>query len=75
MRNLLLTNVTIFSKVQIETIYLNIYHNNPPVFQIIFCSYILFNVYNSGHSMSDHPMLETVPPQILLKIYTFRLRD
>ena len=24
-----------------------------------------------GHSMSDHPMLETAPPQILIKIYTF----
>ena len=31
-----------------------------------------------GHSMSDHPMLETVvtvPPQILIKIYTFGLCD
>ena len=24
-----------------------------------------------GHSMSNHPMVETVPPQILMKIYTF----
>ena len=28
-----------------------------------------------GHSMSDHPMLETVPPQILIKSYTFGLCD
>ena len=27
----------------------------------------------SGHSMSNHPMVETVPPQILMKIYTFGL--
>ena len=26
-----------------------------------------------GHSMSNHPMVETVPPQILMKIYTFGL--
>ena len=26
-----------------------------------------------GHSMSDHPMHETVPPQILIKSYTFGL--
>ena len=25
------------------------------------------------HSMSNHPMVETVPPQILMKIYTFGL--
>ena len=30
---------------------------------------------HQGHSMSDHPMLETVPPQILIKIYTFGLCD
>ena len=30
---------------------------------------------NMGHSMSDHPMLETVPLQILIKIYTFGLCD
>ena len=24
-----------------------------------------------GHSMSDHPMLETVPPQILIKSYIY----
>ena len=33
--------------------------------------------YNSfrwkGHSMSNHPMVETVPAQILMKIYTFGL--
>ena len=28
-----------------------------------------------GHSMSDHPMLETVPPQSLIKSYTFGLCD
>ena len=28
----------------------------------------------TGHSMSNHPMVETVPPpQILMKIYTFGL--
>ena len=32
------------------------------------CSYM-------GHSMSDHPMLETVPPQILIKVYTFGVCD
>ena len=26
-----------------------------------------------GHSMSNHPMVETVPPQILMKIYAFGL--
>ena len=26
---------------------------------------------NKGHSMSDHPMLETLLPQIWIKIYTF----
>ena len=26
-----------------------------------------------GHSMPNHPMVETVPPQILIKIYTFGL--
>ena len=26
-----------------------------------------------GHSMSNHPMVETVPPQILMKICTFGL--
>ena len=26
-----------------------------------------------GHSMSNHPMVETVPPQILMKIYTLGL--
>ena len=30
---------------------------------------------HTGYSMSDHPMLETVPPQILIKIYTFGLCD
>ena len=29
--------------------------------------------YLRGHSMSNHPMVETVPPQILMKIYTFGL--
>ena len=33
------------------------------------------NIYQVGHSMSDHPMLETVPPQILIKSYTFGLCD
>ena len=32
------------------------------------------NIY-VGHSMSDHPMLETVPPQFFIKIYTFGLSD
>ena len=30
-------------------------------------------VASKGHSMSNHPMVETVPPQILMKIYTFGL--
>ena len=34
----------------------------------------MFSVLGLGHSMSNHPMVETVPPpQILMKIYTFGL--
>ena len=38
--------------------------------------YAIFAVFPyMGHSMSDHPMLETVPPHILIKSYTFGLCD
>ena len=33
----------------------------------------LYEVSLWCHSMSNHPMVETVPPQILMKIYTFGL--
>ena len=38
------------------------------------CTMFVCNLF-MGHSMSDHLMLETVPPQILIKIYTFCLCD
>ena len=38
-----------------------------------FMAFYSYKIELSGHSMSNHPMVETVPPQILMKIYTFGL--
>ena len=32
-----------------------------------------YDIGKFNHSMSNHQMVETVPPQILMKIYTFGL--
>ena len=45
-------------------------------FNIEYSCHTITNIIHGrrlGHSMSNHPMVETVPPQILMKIYTFGL--